>query len=101
MMIITGATGDGKSIPLWLDTMIMHMYRKKEFKLAMAQYDKDMVKYNQLVDQQSAAPPGPAEAARQLCPPKEPTMPKEIDELYDAGSTVGLGQMMKTTAGRA
>ena len=28
-------------------------------------------------------------------------MPKEIDELYDAGSTVGLGQMMKTTAGRA
>ena len=27
LMLITGACGDGKSIPLWLDTMIMHMYR--------------------------------------------------------------------------
>ena len=45
MFILSGASGDGKSIPLWLDTMVMHMYRKKEHKIAMAKYKVDMDEY--------------------------------------------------------
>eukprot|EP00959_Pyramimonas_sp_CCMP1952_P344034 7205902-Pyramimonas_sp.AAC.1 len=98
LMIITGATGDGKSIPLWLDTQIMQMSQKKEFKLAKKQYQKELKEYNELQEQREADPNG---AAGQLPPPEEPTKPKKVDELYDAGSTIGLGQMMKTTSGRA
>ena len=95
LMLITGACGDGKSIPLWLDTMIMHMYLKKEYQLAKQQYDADMLVYNQLLEQHENPPEAPAPR-----PPKpvEPKKPKEVDELYDAGSTVGLGQMMKSTS---
>ena len=108
MMLITGACGDGKSIPLWLDTMVMHMYRKKEYQLALKQYDKDMKNYNDGLLEQ-AGPEGPAqpklvapEGAAQPPPkPVEPKKPKEVDEIYDAGSTIGLGQMMKNTSGRA
>ena len=90
LMLITGACGDGKSIPLWLDTMIMHMYRKKEYQLTKQQYDADMLVYNQLLEQHENPPEAPAPR-----PPKpvEPKKPKEVDELYDAGSTVGLGQI--------
>ncbi len=96
MMLITGACGDGKSIPLWLDTMIMHMYRKKEYELSQKQCAKDLQTYSDKLQEQQAAPEGAAQP-----PHKEPKKPKEVDELYDAGSTVGLGQMMKTTSGRA
>ena len=29
LMILTGAPGDGKSVPLWYDTMVMHQCRKQ------------------------------------------------------------------------
>ena len=58
MMLITGACGDGKSIPLWLDTMIMHMYRKKEYKLAKKKYDAEMKAYSDWVLEQEAAVEG-------------------------------------------
>ena len=29
LMILTGAPGDGKSVPLWYDTMVMHHCRKQ------------------------------------------------------------------------
>ena len=32
---------------------------------------------------------------------EKPTQPKEVDTLYDAGSTTGLGQLMNETEGRA
>ena len=89
MFIFTGASGDGKSIPVWLDTMVMHMYRKKEFQLAMDLHKTQVTAFS-LAEQDEAAPPM-----------VEPQKPKEVDELYDAGSTVGLGQMMKATSGRA
>ena len=32
---------------------------------------------------------------------EKPTLPKEVDTLYDAGNTTGLGQLMNETEGRA
>lgn len=90
MLILTGSSGDGKSVPLWLDTMVMHVYRKQEYKLAMAQYQRAIQKYNDWV-----------EAGKNIPPVMEPKEPVHIDEVYDAGSTLGLGQMMKSTEGRA
>ena len=100
MMLITGACGDGKAILLWLDTMTMHIYRKKEYmyKLAQKQYDADMKTYSDWNLEQEAAVEGEEPTGPKVSKPKEP---KEVDELYDAGSMVGLGQMMKATEGRA
>ena len=91
MFILTGASGDGKSIPLWLDTMVMHMLRKKEHQVAMKGYASALADYKAVME-------GPSPPDRPL---EEPKAPKEVDELYDAGTTVGLGQMMKATGGRA
>ena len=66
----------------------MHMHCKKEFLLAKGKYDKDWGEYKTKLEQTSAsATPGAANETAKL---QEPTRPKDIDELYDAGSTVGL-----------
>ena len=88
-MLITGTFRDGKSILLWLDTMIMHMYCMRDYKLAMEQYEKGLKTYKD-----DLAEPLPLRKT-------EPQKTKEIDETYDAGSTVGPGQMMRSTSGRA
>ena len=46
-------------------------------------------------------PPEALEAYRLGAQPPEPTLPKPIDFLYDAGSTTGLGQLMADSGGIA
>jgi len=72
MFLLTGASGDGKSIPLWLDTMLMHMLRKKEHQIAKNVYNEKKKKYDDWVAEGS-----------QGAKMKEPKEPPEIDEVSD------------------
>ena len=61
----------------------MHTFKLAVFKQKMAEYEQWV------------------SAGSQGVKLEKPTEPKEVDTLYDAGSTTGLGQLMNETEGRA
>jgi hypothetical protein len=60
------------------------------FSLMLKKFDKDMLAYS---DWEKAGRTGE--------PLEEPTKPTQVDELYDGGTTLGLGQLMADSQGRA
>ena len=52
MIVVTEASGDEKSFPLWFDTMVLIMLRKKEHKIAMTQNESDLAAYHAALQKQ-------------------------------------------------
>jgi hypothetical protein len=95
MINLHGASGDGKSIPLWMDTQILHYLRKKILKKLEEDWGRLRGKYNEWV----AA--GKPEMPEGQSPPVLPGPKPEWEVLYDKGSIVGLGVQIKDNDGRA
>ena len=89
MVIAHGASGDGKSVALWMDTQIMHFWRKKTLKRLKKtwQATKDA---HDAWEEEGKKGPEPAK------PGPEPT----VEALYDKGSVHGMGQQMAENSGR-
>lgn len=89
LVTATGASGDGKSVPLWFTTQVCHYFKKWKYQKAKAAWDDAKERHDRWKeDKQGVEPPHPG---------KEP---KEEEEVYDGGSTHGLGQQMSETQGR-
>ena len=89
LIIDYGASGDGKSPGLWLDTQVMHYLRKKILAVKVKAWQEAKDAYDNW-DPKS----------KEKRPP-EPGNKPVWDELYDGGSTGGLGQQMSENGGRA
>ena len=83
MVLQDGASGDGKSIGLWFDTQVNRYLRKKVLARRMVAWRKIKISHDEWKTKGE-------EGCEPELPGKEPTM----DELFDGGSTYGLGQQM-------
>ena len=87
MIIQDGASGDGKSPPLWFDTQVCHYFRKKSLELVKAAWDVRVSAHETWASGDKSGPE----------PPKPGPEPKAKEEMYDGGSTGGLGRQFSQT----
>lgn len=87
LLIDVGASGDGKSIGLWMDTQVMHYLRKKILQARLSAWETAKAAFE-------------AHDAAAGAPPPHPGNKPTWEELYDAGSVGGLGQQASENEGR-
>jgi hypothetical protein len=85
-----GASGDGKSVPLWFDTQVMHYLRKSILKKLNEEWHTRNTNYKAWCEDGKKDPAVPE-------PGPKPTW----EQLYDAGSLIGLGIQLQANDGIA